>query len=62
LEPFKHKRDIALSAVKDMEIQKTIATLNQDASNAPVIILQFSTNVKKDRVMFDMSSVAEIIP
>jgi hypothetical protein len=47
--------------VKDMGTQKTIATLNQDASNVPVIIRQSSANVKKDQVMFDVSSVAEII-
>jgi hypothetical protein len=48
--------------VKDMGTQKNIVTLNQDASNVPVIIRQSSANVKKARVMFDVSSVAEIIP
>jgi hypothetical protein len=44
-----------------MGTQKTIATLNQDASNVPVIIRQSSANIKKDRVMFDVSPVVEII-
>jgi hypothetical protein len=48
--------------VKDMDTQKTIATLNQDASNVPVIIQQSSANAKKDGLMFDVFSVAEIIP
>jgi hypothetical protein len=61
-EPLKHKRDIAKCAVKDMGTQKIIATLNQDVSMVPVIIRQSSANVKKDRVMFDVPSVVEIIP
>jgi hypothetical protein len=44
----KHKRDIAQCAVKNMGTQKTTATLNQDASNVLVIILQSSASVKKD--------------
>jgi hypothetical protein len=48
--------------VKDMGTHKIIATLNQDASNVAVIIRQTSTNVKKARVMFHVSSVAEIVP
>jgi hypothetical protein len=57
----KHKRNIAQCAVKDMGTQKTIDTLNQDVSNVLVIIRESGANMKKDRVMFDVSSVAEII-
>jgi hypothetical protein len=55
----KHKRDIAQRAVKDMGTQKTIATLNQDASNVLVIILQSSANVKKDQVMYGLQGPSE---
>jgi hypothetical protein len=60
-EPPKHKREILQCAnCERYGHTKTIAT-NQDASNALVIILQSSANVKKDPVMFDVSFVAEII-
>jgi hypothetical protein len=51
-----------VQTVKDMDTQETIAISNSDASDVPVVTRKSSVNVKKDRVIFDVSSMVEIIP
>jgi hypothetical protein len=47
--------------VKDMSARKIIAISNRDQSNAQATTWQTNVTEEKDLVMFDMSSVVEII-